>query len=86
MGRLEEYEIIRAVAGEDDLQILVPASGTNARTFYNDDDSQASLDNKSRRYRVRAISEAGNSGLDRVGHLPAGLDAHAQRRAHDRPA
>ena len=60
-GPVEEYEIIRAVAGEDDLQILVPASGTTARTFYNDDDSQASLENKSRRYRVRATSEAGNS-------------------------
>ena len=37
------------------------AGDRNARTFYNDDDTQDSLGNKARRYRVRAMNEAGAS-------------------------
>ena len=60
-GPAEEYELVRVVADEDDLVVSIEASGTNARTFFNDDDSQASLDNKARRYRLRAVNEAGES-------------------------
>ena len=62
-GPVDDYEIMRVVADEDDLEVTVPASSTNnGRTFYNDDDTQASLGNKERRrYRVRAVNEAGES-------------------------
>jgi titin len=62
-GPVDEYEIMRVVTDEDDLEVTVPAGAddANARTFYNDDDTQASLDNKERRYRVRAVNEAGES-------------------------
>ena len=60
-GPVDEYEIMRVVPDEDDLEVSVPASDVNARTFYNDDDTQGSLDNKERRYRVRALNEAGES-------------------------
>ena len=61
-GPVDEYEVMRVVADEDDLEVSVPASSiNNGRTFYNDDDTQASLDNKMRRYRVRAVNEVGES-------------------------
>ena len=61
-GPVDDYEVMRVVADEDDLEVAVPASSTNnGRTFYNDDDTQASIDNKERRYRVRAVNEEGES-------------------------
>ena len=60
-GPALEYELVRMVQGEDDLELSIDATGATARTFYNDDDSQASLDNKERRYRVRASNDSGTS-------------------------
>ena len=57
-GPIEEYEVERAVTGEDTIVDTI----VDNRTFYNDYDSQASLDDKERRYRVRAVSIVGKTG------------------------
>ena len=56
---IDDYEIVRMITGEDDFVDTVAASGTDPRTFYNDNEE---LGDQVRRYRVRGINDAGNGG------------------------